>query len=189
MYMCPDDEVLSAYLDNELPDDTAGSVEQQIAEDEEVSRRLSEFRAARRALLSAPEPDFEAAQARVWERIQSVKQDIPEPSVFRRRVTIPMPIAAAAAFVILISGFLFSYFALATGVLAPPDMVRGQDSGVTVRMEDREDISNLLQALNSRETVRQVTIDMPEDRRFNYRGEAQLIKATEAGALLQGEAW
>lgn len=187
--MCPDDEVLSAYLDGELSDEFSCSVEQQIAEDNEVNRRVSEFRAARRALHSAPEPDFEAAQARVWERIQTVKQDIPEPSVFRRRVTIPMPLAAAAAVVILISGFLFSYLVLATGVLGPQDVASQRGSSVTVRMDDNNEISNLLQALNSRESVRQVTIDMPDDRRFNYRGEAKLIRATEAGDLLQGGAW
>ncbi len=187
--MCPDDEVLSAYLDGELTDESARSVEQRIAEDEAASRRLAEFRAAGEALQSAPEPDFEAAQARVWERIQSAEQDMSEPSVFQRRVTIPMPVAAAAAFVILIGGFLFSYLAITSGLLGGPEVAGDGESSVTVRIEDTDEISSLLQALNSRETVRQVTIDMPDDRRFNYRGEARLIRATEAGALLQGEAW
>ena len=187
--MCPDDEALSAYLDGELTAASIDSIERQIAHDDEASRRLVEFQATRRALRLAPQPDFEAARERVWERIQAVKRDIPEPNVLKRRVSIPTPLAAAAAFILLVSGFLFSYFALATGALGQPDVARGPDSGIAAGVEDNDELSSVLQALNSRETVRQVTIDMPEDRRFRYGGEARLIRASDAGALLQGEAW
>ncbi|MFP4644001.1 MAG: anti-sigma factor family protein, partial [Spirochaetales bacterium] len=178
-----------AYLDGELTDESSDFVERQIAQDHEASRRLAEFRATSRALRSAPQPDFEAARERVWERIEAAKQDIPAPNMLHRRVSIPMPLAAAAAFVLLISGFLVSYFALSSGVFGRPDVAGSPERVITVGLDGNEETSDLLQALNSRETVRQVKIDMPENRRFHYGGEARLIKATEAGALLQGEAW
>ena len=188
--MCPDDELLSAYYDNELEPETAASVEASLTDDPEWRDRLEEIRAASHALKAQPEPDFEAAQQRVWEQLRSARHEVREPDVFRKRVSLPMPLAAAAAFILLGAGVLITYLAITSGVVQMPTQASrpAVDREITVRLEDPDEVGALLQALNAREQVRQVTIEMPENARFAYQGEARLIRAVDADFGIRGGA-
>lgn len=184
--MCPDDELLSAYIDGELTPELLDQVEADLAGSSEVRARLEEFEAMSEALHMEPEPDFEAARMRVWQSIQSAKDQLPEQDIFHKRVSIPMPLAAAAAFVILIAGALLSYFAIGTGLFQSEAQMAHATGNVTVHIEEGEDLSALLQALNSGDRVRQVSIEMPENARFAYQGEARLIRAVEMSSSFGG---
>ncbi|MFW5995073.1 MAG: anti-sigma factor family protein, partial [Spirochaetia bacterium] len=96
MSMCPDDEMLSAYLDGELTPDSVRSVEAKLSGDSEYRTRYKEVAASSEVLHSYPEPDFDAAQERVWERIQASTARSDGIGIFRRRIVVPMPLAAAA---------------------------------------------------------------------------------------------
>ncbi len=188
--MCPDDELLSAYYDNELEPEMVASVEANLSDDPEWRDRLEEIRAASHALRAQPEPDFESAQQRVWEQLRTARQEIREPDVFHRRVSLPMPLAAAAAFILLGAGVLITYLAITSGVVQTPAQASrpAVDREVTVRLDDPDEVGALLQALDARDQVRQVTIEMPENARFAYQGEARLIRAQDADFRVRGGA-
>lgn len=179
--MCPDDELLSAYFDNELDPELVASVEANLAGDAEWRDRLENIRAASHALKAQPEPDFEAAQERVWEQIRAAQDEMREPDLFHKRISLSMPLAAAAATLLLGAGILISYLALTSGLVQMPTQVvrPAVDREMTVRLEDPDEVGALLQALSTREQVRQVTIEMPENARFAYQGEARLMRAVD----------
>lgn len=187
--MCPDDEMLSAYLDGELTPDSSRSVEAKLAVESEYHARFEELRVAGEVLHSQPEPDFDAAQERVWERIQSSTRRSTDADIFHRRIAVPMPLAAAAAFLLLVAGMLFSYFALGNDSIGIPSQAAatGANGEVTVQVGEVDDVGLLLDALNSAGKVRHVTIEMPENSRFAYQGEARLIRANEGNLIAPGD--
>lgn len=186
--MCPDDEMLSAYLDGELTPDSVRSVEAKLSGKPEYRTRFKELTASSEVLHSYPEPDFDAARERVWERIQSSTKRSDGIGIFHRRIVVPMPLAAAAAFLLLLAGMLFSYFAIGNDSIRAPSYAAsaGANGEVTVQMGEVDDLELLLDTLNSAGTVRQITIDMPENARFAYQGEARFMRADDGALIMPG---
>jgi len=187
--MCPDDEMLSAYLDGELAPDSVRSVEAKLSGESEYRTRFKELTASTEFLHSCPEPDFVQAQELVWARVQLSTRRVHGIGAFSRRISVPMPLAAAAGFLLLLAGMLFSYFAIGNDSIRIPSAASsaGASAEVTVQMGEVEDLGLLLDTLNSAGNVRQITIDMPENARFAYQGEARFMRADDGALILPGD--
>lgn len=176
--MCPDDQLLSAHLDNEVPTPWKEQIDSILASDAECRQRFQRISTTHTILKAAAEPDFSAAQARVWSALQERTIYTPAPHRFRT-ISVSLPVAAVAAMAILAIGVLASFMALRApafaGVAADQD---GLEAGLTIRAED---VEQLLRLINANEPVRQVQIELPDQSRFQFSGEPRLIRAVDHG--------
>ncbi len=176
--MCPDDHLLSAHLDGEVPSPWKERIDSILASDAECRQRFQRISTTHTKLHTAPQPDFAAAQERVWSAIE--KRTVYVPAAHRfRTISVSLPVAAVAAMAILAVGVLASFLALRVpafaGATADQD---GLDTDLTIRAED---VEQLLRLVNSSEPVRQVQIDLPDQSRFQFSGEPRLIRAVDLG--------
>jgi hypothetical protein len=133
------------------------------------------------------------AQDRVRARLDeslsgSARGVIPHRSWWDRGVTLPMPVVAAAALVVMIATALV----VTVPGLIPrqPDLTSVAErarTAETLNLEVRVDITEteeLLRWLNQQETLETVTIQLPESAQFQLRGEPVLLRpnAPEAPA-------
>lgn len=90
--MCPDDPVLSSYLDHELAPSVSERVEAHLDDCDHCRTRLRRYQTVAHGLLECEEPDVEEAGMRIWQRIDALAPGAARP----RRVSLRMPVAAAS---------------------------------------------------------------------------------------------
>ena len=172
--MSHDGYLLSSYFDNELDDAAARQIGQRLKEDASLARQIREMQALRGRLALDLEGEQEARE-RILKRLRHRQ---PRPvSIWYRRVDIPLPALAAAALLIV----AFGGFSL-RGAL--PIFGPSEDAGatpevdVTISMEQVE-VQQMLEWLNRRDMLDQVTIELPESPVFRLRGEPELVRAAD----------
>jgi hypothetical protein len=176
--MCPDRQILSVYVDQELPSPWKEKLEAHLAECSDCRERLAGYRRA------FPGPGFaveEAAKERVWLNVARFGVGTPvRPRAekwWTRSISLPLPVAAAAAAAILV-------FALAVLTLRKPAVE--PDTAVAAGMEldvqgivPVSDMNGVIQYLGGEDTADIVIIRLPESRRFMSSGEPAIIKAAD----------
>lgn len=181
--MSHDEQRLSSYLDNELDDVTAGVVRRQIEEDPRMAERFGSFSALRDYLVT-PVQGEEDARETVFRRLE---RHVPRhPSIWERRVNLPLPAVAAAAAVFLFVGALFLFSGTPSGG-APQitEAPEAPDVDLTVTVQQL-DVQEMLDWLNQRDMLDQVTIELPDSPTFRLRGEPALIRASEIERIPEG---
>lgn len=174
---------LSSYFDNELDDVTAAIVKRRLENDEDTAKRYRQFALIREHLLR-PVVGEQETREKVFRRLE---RHVPQhPTVWQRRITVPLPALAAAAVVLLAVGV----FAL-RGLVSPAsslqvaEIPRPPDVDLTITV-DQLDIQEMLDWLNRRDMLDQVTIELPDSPTFRLRGEPALIRASEIDRIPKG---
>lgn len=90
--MCPDDPVLSSYLDHELSPRVSERIEAHLDDCDHCRTRLRRYQTVAHGLLECGEPDVEEAGMRIRQRIDALAPVAARP----RRVSLRMPVAAAS---------------------------------------------------------------------------------------------
>jgi hypothetical protein len=188
--MCPDHELISVYLDGELPSVWKEKMESHLSSCPSCRKRLESYQdlSARLASLSTSMPISEetsAAQNRVWQALQrdatsERRAANPRPfgALWRRTVSVPLPAAAAAAVMFVALTYMLVFPTPQTAKM--PDMpivsqtdFDSPDFGPIVNMDD------VLQYLGSQDSSDVLVIRLPESRSFSSNGEPALIRATD----------
>ena len=174
--MSHDEQRLSSYLDNELDDVTAGIVRRQLEEDPRMAERFRKF-AAIREQLTTPVQGEEAARETV---VQRLERHVPRhPSIWERKIKVPLPaVAAAAALFLFVGVFVLVSLVPSTGAPQVAEVPDPPDVDLTVTVEQL-DVQEMLDWLNRRDMLDQVTIELPDSPTFRLRGEPALIRASE----------
>lgn len=178
-------EVLSAYLDGELDSHTARKVEARLREDEEFRRAYDSLTQLKATMSAEVEPDYVASAGRLWERLEgSLERRRREPLPFwRRHLSIPMPLAAAAAVLFFSIAGIAIYLAgvghPGNGSRAALAGVNPQELDITIQVDDAQ-ARELIRWLEERKDVQQVNIELPETPRFELIGEPVLMPASDA---------
>lgn len=176
--MCPDRELLSAYLDGEVPSPWKERIADELQNDAECAAVYAQLCESRRVLQSDPEPDFAASKQAVWQRIADmplVRKPIP---LWRRRVALPIPVAAAAAsLLMLLAGGLLWHTARAT--VRPNEIAASSVGNELVVRIGEISIEELLRIMNASETVGELTVTLPDSATFGIFGEPQLVRAAD----------
>jgi hypothetical protein len=194
--MCPDHQMLSVYLDGELPSPWKEKMEKHLSVCPQCRERLSAYREiSQRAAGSVPEGGavsegesiLEAAKERVWFRLQNLTagEICPRrsPGFWSGSVSVPLPAAAAAA-VILVVAFAAAGFRRNAGTLQLQDMAAaGVDLDVRGIMPV-SDMNGVLQYLGDKDTGDIVILRLPESRNFMSSGEPTILKAAELPARI-----
>jgi anti-sigma factor RsiW len=187
--MCPDYQILSVYVDGELPSPWKEKMEvhlvscpqcvERLAALKRLSLRSSALRSSDEALESA----LGAAQERVWQQLSRLEPATgvawtQRPRIWRRRVSVPLPAVAAAAAALLVAASL-----MLTRQTAPqtPDTMTAtlSNQGMAVPVVPVSTISEVLQYLGNQDATDTTLIKLPESKSFSSSGEPTLIKAAD----------
>ena len=105
MHMCPDREILSAYLDGEIGAPWNKAIAEHVASCAKCHEQFARLERTRRILLEEPLRDWEKPMGKVRRAIISRIPPVQEVApVWRRRVVVPLPVAAFAAILVLSLG-------------------------------------------------------------------------------------
>lgn len=177
--MCPNTELLSAYYDSELDRVWESRIAEHVSHCSVCQARLSHFDRLSSELKSLDEPDFAASMARSWEIIQSRRSAKTVP-FWKRRVSIPVPILASAAAVVVAVFGLGIYLNFSAGrqqqVATPITMQQTDVSPVDFQVNN---LNDLLNYLNSKDLGTTITIQLPKGVNQLSVGKPQLIRAAD----------
>jgi anti-sigma factor RsiW len=184
--MCPDRQLLSVYLDGELPSPWKEKLEAHLAACPVCAARLDEYRRAALALRgggaepASPET-MEAAKARVWRALaplgahQSHRETAPR--LWRRPLVLPLPAAAAAALAIALIAALVGGPLLATRNRDQSIARLGSEAQDVIPIADMSGVLSYLESQDSAADI--VIIKLPESRSFVPSGEPALVRAAD----------
>jgi anti-sigma factor RsiW len=182
------DTAISRYLDGEMLPHERSWTEQRIGADPVMERRLRQIEALSDVLSSPPPADvIKTAEDRVrtrlgWE-LSRRQEEIGGGTVFRwwyRSISLPIPLVAAAGalFLSMILGLVFvSGFASTPVPNRTVADLADSRSPVNVQVQVGSAESDLLlRWLEEQNAVGKVSIELPSDAHFRFRGEPVLIR-------------
>ena len=199
--MCPDPQLLSIYMDGELPEPWKEKLESHLTQCSGCREKLESFNrlfektdASAQLAPSERAPSerapseremMEAAKDRVWQNLQPLIGEgntrrllPPQTDIWRRRISIPLPAAAAAAIVLAVLAALWVRGGQVRSIEPASHM-----NMVLAAEEDMPgiipaDMNSVLQYLNTDGTDI-IILRLPESRNFISSGEPAIIKAAD----------
>jgi anti-sigma factor RsiW len=203
--MCPDPQLLSIYMDGELPSPWKEKMETHLAECSACKERYKNFRNLQEMFKkktrqsrtyvesdgelrpsapdqTLPEQEFiESAKEKVWRKMES-RRRYSHRSVWNYRLSLPLPAAAAAAAVILA---ILAVLYIRGGNLRPQDsavrsnfIFASEEEEMPSIIPAAQDMNGLLQLLGSDGTD-VLILRLPESRNFARSGEPAIIRAAD----------
>jgi hypothetical protein len=189
--MCPDRQILSVYFDGELPSPWKEKMASHLERCPECRARLETYRALNlRDSDEGEEARIEAARDRVWQRLRVERALLPieggavespreggriRRPLWRRKISIPLPAAAAAAGLIVV---------LFVSLLRVPPAMEERDFLVDNSFKDQTvvPISNMEEVLryfDARNEGDFVLVHLPESKQFMSSGDPTYLRASE----------
>ncbi|MDR1444954.1 MAG: zf-HC2 domain-containing protein [Treponema sp.] len=193
--MCPDRQILSLYLDEELPSPWKEKMEAHVDSCPACRSFIESWKRISGELCVEDDP---LRAERVWERIAgriAAAEAAPENTtpalsglsgLWRRRVTLPFPAAAAlgataAALVLLLGSIWLRSFTRVVPVSDSP-LAALEAAEIDMELSDIRpagDVSGLFQYLGDTDSNDTVIIRLPESRSFQRAGEPKIIRAAD----------
>ena len=107
--MCPDRQILSAYLDGEIGPPWDAAIAEHMAECELCCAVYERLEKTRRILHEEPIGDWREPMERVRRGILTRVHPVPRPTpAWRRQVSLPLPLAVLAAVLLVALGISFA---------------------------------------------------------------------------------
>jgi hypothetical protein len=176
--MCPDRQLLSVYLDGELPSPWKEKLESHLARCPDCRRELERYRLAGD---TAEQSRVEAAKERVWRKLEERRRSGGggrPVSVWRRRVSVPLPAAVAAAALFIAAAFFFTRGGGEPAAI-PGMLLATEEDLETPGILPVSDIKGVLQYLDGGDSADILILRLPESRSFISSGEPAIIKAAD----------
>ena len=185
--MCPDSQILSVYLDGELPSPWKEKMETHFLQCSVCREKLESLKRLQELIASAQHPGaekprVEEARNRVWQKLESERRFRSGAGLLRRRLSVPLPAAAAAAVIIALlatlwlrderiksRGFAQYQQELANFAIAAEEEIPG--------VIPAADINGVLQYLTS-DGADVIILRLPESRSFFRTGDP-IIRAAD----------
>jgi anti-sigma factor RsiW len=191
--MCPDRELLSAYVDGEVPSPWSRRIAEHAASCPKCASAIAGYAELGEALRADPLPGEAEALARGRERLEDILAGAApapgtapapfRPALWRRSVRLPLPVAAAAALIAVAAGGAASVLALSQRsqagafVASAPQAVAipamASPAGQPASMDE------LLRYLDAHDAQVTITMNLPTGTRFDDSGEPVIIRASQ----------
>jgi len=194
--MCPDPQLLSIYIDGEMPSPWKEKLEAHLAQCSKCKEKLDNYKKLQGKLFDVTlEQKHNDAKDRVWEKLQSQKQsrtwnsagfrqrDSRLSGLWRKRFSIPMPAAAAAVILIILAAVFIS-----GGFGKSNDPVNhfadsSERANIIFAAEDMpvipmSDLNSVFQYLVSDGTDI-IILRLPESRSFSRSGDPTIVRAAD----------
>jgi anti-sigma factor RsiW len=186
MIMCPDDALLSAFVDGEVPSPWKERMESHVAGCAECSRKLGEMRGLSASLHSLETGTetaiLSAAKARIGASIdfgmvgRPTGRNLAERLLefWSRRITLPLPaIAAGLLAIVFFAGLTF-------GIITPfAKASRMMASASTVLSPNSATLEMMAQYMKQ-STVQPIMIEMPKESEFSQLGNPVVMTSFDA---------
>lgn len=185
--MCPDRQILSVYLDNELPSPWKEKMEAHVASCAECRTILKQYQAVSVMANSAKDDHIKSAENsakdRVWEQIAMLdfgEQNVLSPrgnrsSLWKHSVSISVPAAIAAALLIA-----FTAAFIGTAFTRPVQDLHSVAALEAQNVIPSADLARIIQYLDTQEDASSMMIiNLPETENFTSSGEPALIRAAD----------
>ncbi len=167
--MCPDRETLSAYYDNEVEGNFRIMIENHIENCTECSNKLEKIKTAS-SFINSGFDDIEILKNKVWISIENKLDRKNVPDLWHRKINIPLPLLAAASFLIITITALLSTLLYIT---ANNDYrYFSVSEAVNLNGENQNYFLDKDQTVN-------VELQLPEDAFFIISGTPQLIREVD----------
>jgi hypothetical protein len=185
--MCPDSQLLSVYLDGELPSPWKEKMERHLASCPRCRETLGVWRQLSARLDETP--DSGEARDRVWERLAASAGQASGPirvsgrkpartNMWRRNVPLPFTAALAAAAAAL--AIVFTTILLKQPGNIPSDFNPAVSAELDMNVQGIvpvSDMDSVLRYLEGTDDSDIMIIRLPESRRFVNAGDPMIIKA------------
>jgi len=193
--MCPEPQLLSIYLDGELPSPWKEKMQEHLTQCPECKAKLDNFKHLQELFnndkLSSSEnkifteQELLETQERVWKKIEDQKLYTPRFGLWQRRVSIPLPAAAAAAIILALLAALWIRGPGSSGItnqqmastINPANFLLASDE--EIQSMPTTDMSGMLQYLTPEGSTNIIILQLPESQNFFKSGEPAIIRATD----------
>jgi anti-sigma factor RsiW len=193
--VCPDRDLLSAHADGEVPSPWRERLEEHIASCADCASVMAGYAELSAGLRLGADPLEAAALARGRERLDALLAEMPVRSEPRlsaprfglgRAISLPLPFAAAAAFLVLLLGGATAVLALKPERGNPIQAVASSE--VDQHLAKPASMDELLRFLGSNDGQVQLTINLPSGTTFGSAGSPVIMRSAQAtpGAVLGG---
>ena len=184
--MCPDRQLISLYLDGEIPSPWKEKMETHLSNCPQCRAILAGYQNLGESLREFPAGTVEAAQERVWKKL-AAQEEPRRNTVYRRTIKrvwnqciiLPLPAAAAAAVIIIVA-----FFALIGLRAERPAISQESIAAVNIGFDDYsmvpvQDMNDVLRYLSSQDNGDFMVIRLPEHKKFSRSGDPALINAAD----------
>jgi len=181
---CPNRQFVSVLFDNEMDSPWKEKMEAHIAGCECCAKQMQTYR--EHSISPAPASDglLEEAKQRVLQKLEARSffpgcgnRSVFATPIWKRRVSIPLPAAAAAVFALFALAFLW--------VIRSPGRAAPQNMAIMAETEIMPDIipfsgmDSVLQYLGSTDSGEILILKLPESRNFASYGEPTIVRAAD----------
>ena len=176
----PDSGLISAFLDQELDAVWSEKVRRRVKDHPSWAAELDRQQTLRDILNRDTTPSPQGAPLRVWARLDaSVRMGDGAISFWRRRLSIPIPVMAATACLIVALGLLLAYQTARSPVGRL--QITTAPSGIKqVQVEAPiQELEALLRSLEVGPSAREVVVQLPQGPEFFIVGKPVLIRETD----------
>ncbi len=198
--MCPDRDLISAYVDGEVPSPWSERLEEHLADCGDCAAVAAGYRALGARLKADLAVDEAASLSRLRSRVELLLEDMPATgsrasrsprpqrpwSALRRPVSLPLPIAAAAALLVLLLAGATTLLALKpTRVASLPaasiqTVASGEISPVALEAKSQPgSMDELLRYLEARDGQVTLTINLPSGTTFGSSGKPVIMRTNQ----------
>jgi anti-sigma factor RsiW len=201
--MCPDRELLSAYVDGEVPSPWRERIAEHLSGCPDCAAVVESYAALGRALRADALPGESEALERIRARLDDRLAELEDPSArpdqaarvsakrefWKRSIQLPLPIAAAAALLVVALGGTTAGLALGAArsgstrvadrpAFVSPNVLSAAPSisSPAVQPTSMEELLRFLDAHDAQVTI---TMNLPMGTRFDDSGEPVIIRASQ----------
>ncbi len=177
--MCPDREILSAYLDGEVEHPWNREIERHLTDCQACRLRFARMEETRRILQEESVGNWQTPMERVRRHLMAWNMQRPLVQPFwKRRLSIPMPLAGVAAAVMLCLGMSLAY-TLFRNDMGTVRITKAAAGGTEIQIAAPvEDLESLLKSMDTQDSAQDV-IKLPKKFRLMPVGEPKMGKADE----------
>ncbi|MDR2054229.1 MAG: zf-HC2 domain-containing protein [Treponema sp.] len=182
--MCPDRQILSVYLDGELPSPWKEEMEIHLARCPECRAKLEQYRRLS-AFIADDRRDLSGEMERVWLKLGKAVSgrrfgNSGGRRFWRQSVAVPLPAVIAAA-ALLVATFTLAVTGY-TAKRAAPDAGAVAAAGISLDVQGIvpvSDVNSFLRYLGNEDSTDFMIIRLPETRSFSNPGQPTIIKASD----------
>jgi len=189
--MCPDPQLLSIYVDGELPSPWNEKMDAHLRECSACREKFENFKKIREmfgkdaSANKISEADIQASKEKIWRNIEAKRRFTPYPRIWRRRISISIPAAAAAAIIIALAAIFITN---SGQILNNGFAGKKPDNKSNIILAAEEEIPGIIPAATDLNGVLQylgadssdiIILRLPESRNFSRVGEPAIIRAAD----------
>jgi anti-sigma factor RsiW len=191
--MCPDPQLLSIYVDGELPSPWNVKMDVHLKDCPACREKFENFKQLHALINSntsvkkTSEAEIQESKEKIWRKIEAKKRFVPHSKVWQRRISISLPMAAAAVIIIILAAmFISGGRQIINNGLAGKQAV--PDEKVNFILAAEEEIPGIIPAATDLNGVLQylgadgsdiIILRLPESRNFSRSGDPAIIRAAD----------